>query len=53
MLFYWNPNIVTDDKGTKSIEFYNSDVKGTYRAVVEGIDNDGNIGRYVYRYKVE
>ena len=50
---YWNPNIITDDKGTKSIEFYNSDVKGTYRAVVEGIDNDGNIGRYVYRYKVE
>jgi len=50
---YWNPDITTDDKGTLPIEFFNSDVKGTYRAVVEGIDNDGNIGRFVYRYKVE
>ena len=50
---YWNPNIITDEKGMKTLEFYNSDLKGTYRAVVEGIDNDGHIGRYVYRYKVE
>lgn len=50
---YWNPNIVTDSNGTFPIEYFNSDVKGAYRAVVEGIDNDGNIGRYVYRYKVE
>ena len=50
---YWNPDIITNEKGTLPLEFYNPDVKGTYRAVVEGIDNDGNLGRYVYRYKVE
>jgi len=50
---YWNPNITTDDKGIFPIEYFNSDVKGGYRAIVEGIDNDGNIGRFVYRYKVE
>jgi len=50
---YWNPDMATDGSGTLPVEFFNSDVKGTYRAVVEGIDNDGNIGRYVYRYKVE
>jgi hypothetical protein len=50
---YWNPYITTDNTGTVPIGFFNSDVKGTYRAVIEGIDNEGNIGRYVYRYKVE
>jgi hypothetical protein len=50
---YWNPNIITDASGKFTAEYFNSDVKGSYRAVVEGIDNDGNIGRYVYRYRVE
>ena len=50
---YWNPNMMTAADGNMPVEFYNSDVKGNYRAVVEGIDNDGRIGRYVYRYRVE
>jgi len=50
---YWNPYIITGNSGSLSVDYFNSDIKGTYRAVVEGIDNDGNIGRYVYRYKVE
>jgi hypothetical protein len=49
---YWNPNITTT-AGTATVNYFNSDAKGTYRAVIEGIDNDGNIGRYVYRYRVE
>ena len=43
----------TDKTGNASVEFYNADGKGTYKAVIEGIDADGNIGRYVYRYKVQ
>ena len=50
---YWNPNVVTDKDGKASFEFYNNDTKGTYRVVVEGIDDDGKLGRTVYRYKVE
>jgi uncharacterized protein YfaS (alpha-2-macroglobulin family) len=50
---YWNPNIFTDKTGNASFEFFNGDGTGTYRAVIEGIDKDGNIGRYVYRYKVQ
>jgi hypothetical protein len=51
---YWNPNIITDKAtGKASFEFYNSDNKGNYRAVIEGIDADGNIARYVYHYKVD
>lgn len=49
---YWNPNILTDKDGNASIEFFNADTRGTYRVVIEGIDDEGNIGRTVYRYSV-
>jgi hypothetical protein len=50
---YWNPNILKDKDGKSSFEFFNADGKGTYRVVIEGIDDKGNLGRQVYRYKVE
>ena len=50
---YWNPNVVTDNSGNASFEYYNADGKGSYRVIVEGIDANGNIGRQVYRYNVE
>ena len=49
---YWNPKIVTDATGNFSFEFFNADGRGSYRAVVEGIDKNGNVARTVYRYKV-
>jgi hypothetical protein len=50
---YWNPYLVTDENGELSFEYFNSDGKGTFRVVVEGVDEDGHIGRSVYRYQVE
>jgi len=50
---YWNPTIVTGQDGKATFEFFNADGKGTYRVVVEGIDAEGNLGRQVYRYKVD
>ena len=50
---YWNPAIFTDEKGVATFDFYNADGKGTYRAIIEGIDNDGNIGRFVLHYEVK
>ena len=50
---YWNPVVLTDKAGNAAFEFFNSDGTGTYKAIIEGIDKDGNIGRYVYRYKVQ
>lgn len=50
---YWNPNVITNNDGKTSFSFFNADGKGTYRVVIEGIDSDGNLGRQVYRYKVE
>jgi hypothetical protein len=50
---YWDPNIITGKDGNASFEYFNAGSKGTYRVIVEGIDGDGNIGRQVFRYKVE
>jgi drug/metabolite transporter (DMT)-like permease len=50
---YWNPEIRTDSDGNSSVEYYNADRPGIYKIIVEGIDDNGNLGRLVYRYKVE
>ena len=50
---YWKPELITDKDGNASFDYYNADGTGSYRVVVEGIDANGNLGRQVYRYKVE
>lgn len=50
---YWNPEIKLNENGNASFDYYNADGMGTYRVVIEGIDNNGNLGRLVYRYKVQ
>ncbi len=50
---YWKPEIITDKDGNASFEYYNADGAGAYKVEIEGIDDKGNIGRQVYRYKVE
>ena len=50
---YWNPDVRLDRDGRATLEYFNAGAKGNYRVVVEGIDTDGNIGRQVYRYRVE
>lgn len=50
---YWNPNMLTDKDGKASLEYFTPDVKGTYRVVIEGIDDDGNLGRATYRYEIK
>ncbi len=50
---YWNPLVNTTDEGTASFEYFNGDEKGTYRVVIEGMDDNGDIGRTVYRYQIK
>jgi hypothetical protein len=50
---FWKPDITTGPDGKASFEYYNDDTKGTYRVVIEGIDDNGNLCRKVYRYMVE
>ena len=42
---YWNPNIEIGYSGRKTIEFYTSDDITSFRTTIEGITNDGMIGR--------
>jgi hypothetical protein len=50
---FWKPDVTTDASGNASFNFFNADGTGTYRVEVEGIDSHGNLGRQVFRYKVE
>jgi len=50
---YWNPEIVTDKSGNATVNYYNADTPGSYRVIVEGIDNNGNLGRQVYHYQIK
>ncbi len=42
---YWNPNLEIGYSGKKTVEFYASDDITSYRTTVEGIGNDGTVGR--------
>lgn len=50
---YWAPLLHTDNTGHSAFEYFNADSKGSYRVVVEGIDNNGRLGRQVYHYNVQ
>jgi len=49
---YWNPDVQWDENGLATLEFYNADGNGKYKVVVEGMDNQGKVGRTVYYYDV-
>lgn len=42
---YWNPNIAIDNTGKKTVEFYTSDDITSFKTTVEGIGNNGSVGR--------
>ena len=42
---YWNGDLVIDPSGKASVEFYNNDEIGSFRAIAEGIDQTGVPGR--------
>jgi TonB-dependent SusC/RagA subfamily outer membrane receptor len=50
---FWKPDLATDNSGTATVNFFNTDSKGTYRVEVQGMDKNGNLGFQVFRYKVE
>jgi hypothetical protein len=50
---YWNADLKAYSTGRASFNYFNADGPGTYKVVVEGISADGELGRQVFRYKVE
>jgi hypothetical protein len=49
---YWDPSLVSDEKGNFKLEYFNTDEPGIYRVVIEGIDLMGNIARKAFTYQV-
>jgi hypothetical protein len=51
-LLYWSPDVQTDKTGHANINFYTSDLKGKYVAVLQGMDDAGNAGSYYFTFDV-
>ena len=49
---YWDADVTTDQSGMARLDYFNAARPGTYRVVVEGLNNEGQLGRTVFRYKV-
>lgn len=42
---YWNPEVVTDEKGEARLSFHNNDATSAFRIVTEGVSANGLPGR--------
>jgi hypothetical protein len=52
-LLYWSPEIITDQKGTKNIIFYSSDLTGKFVIIVQGITKEGKTGSKMIQFEVK
>jgi len=43
---FWKPNVITDDEGNATLDFYTADETGTYTVIIEGISADGKLIHY-------
>jgi len=43
---YWKPNVITDDAGNASVDFYTSDNPSTYSITIEGVSDNGKLIHY-------
>jgi hypothetical protein len=50
---YWNPEVIIGKQGKTSLEFFTADEPGTYRAVIEGLDYSGRLGRKTFTFTVK
>jgi hypothetical protein len=42
---YWNPEVLIEANGEKTLTFYAADLPSTYKIVVEGMNVNGQVGR--------
>jgi hypothetical protein len=43
---FWEPNVLTDDEGKASLDFYTADDPATYTVIIEGVSDDGRLIHY-------
>jgi hypothetical protein len=52
-VLYWSPNVHTNAQGRAEINFFSSDLKGKYIAVLQGINVDGRVGERSVLFEVK
>ncbi len=52
-VLYWSPDIHTDAQGKAEINFFTSDLKGKYVAVLQGMNVDGRVGERSVSFEVK
>lgn len=50
---YWNPKITTNEEGLATVTYCNSDEVTTFRASVEGLSKNGQLGLGEHTYSVQ
>jgi len=50
---YWNPNLITDEKGNVNFNFFTADETGKYLVILEGVTVSGGLVRKVYVVNVK
>jgi len=50
---FWEPQMASDANGKAKVSYFNTDVPGIYRIVIEGIDINGSLARKVLTYEVK
>ncbi|MCD8262616.1 MAG: hypothetical protein LUD15_15030 [Bacteroides sp.] len=49
---YWNPSVVTDEKGEATLSFYCSDIYTKFIGQAEGVDGAGLLGTQKCEFRV-
>lgn len=52
-LLHWSPQLVTDQQGKQTLNFYSSDQTGTYKVVVQGMTRSGMAGSKTQTFEVK
>ncbi|TMI79357.1 MAG: hypothetical protein E6H10_15470 [Bacteroidetes bacterium] len=52
-VLYWSPNVQTDAQGKTEINFFTSDLKGRYVAILQGMDANGRVGERSIYFEVK
>jgi hypothetical protein len=51
-LLYWQPNVTVNESGKAQVKFRSSDQVGTYRVVIQGMDERGTMGSKSFQFHV-
>lgn len=50
---FWKSDVITNEQGEASIEFYCSDVNTVFKGIIEGVSGDGLLGIENFEFKVK